>query len=84
MLLNTVPQTEKIEDTAYFFFAKADVIAIAEDSLFDEISSLKAFVTKEKINEWDMNNANSCARWSKVFLHFSEKIVPYLHLTMVG
>jgi hypothetical protein len=27
-----------------------------------------------------MNNANTCARWSEVFLHFSEKMVPYLQL----
>jgi hypothetical protein len=54
--------TEKINETVHFFSAKADVIAIDEDSLFDEISSLKAFVTKEKIKEWDMNNANTCAR----------------------
>jgi hypothetical protein len=46
----------------HLFSAKADVIAINEDSLFYEISSLKAFVTKEKIKEWDMNNANTCAR----------------------
>jgi hypothetical protein len=62
MLLKTVPQREKIEDTVHFFSAKADVIAIDEDSLFDEISSLKTFVTKEKIKEWDMNNANTCVR----------------------
>jgi hypothetical protein len=64
----------------HFFSAKADVIAIDEDSLCDEISSLKAFVMKEKTKEWDMNNANTCARWSEAFLHFSEKIVPYLQL----
>jgi hypothetical protein len=49
MLLTTVPQREKIEETAYFFSAKADVTAIDEDSLFDEMSPLKAFITKEKI-----------------------------------
>jgi hypothetical protein len=27
-----------------------------------------------------MKNANTCARWSEVFLHFSEKMVPYLQL----
>jgi hypothetical protein len=54
MLLKTVPQRDKIEETVHFFSAKADVIAIDEDSPFDEISSLKAFVTKEKIKEWDM------------------------------
>jgi hypothetical protein len=27
-----------------------------------------------------MNNANTCERWSEVFLHFSEKMVPYLQL----
>jgi hypothetical protein len=27
-----------------------------------------------------MNNANTCARWSEVFSHFSEKMVPYLQL----
>jgi hypothetical protein len=59
MLLKTVPQRP-----VHFFSAKADVIAIYEDSLFDETSSLKAFVIKEKIKEWDMNNANTCARWS--------------------
>jgi hypothetical protein len=48
--------------------------------LFDEIYSLKAFITKEKIKERDMNNANTCARWSEVFLHFSEKMVHYLQL----
>jgi hypothetical protein len=80
MLLKTVPQREKIEETVHFFSVKADVIAIDEDSLFDEISSSKTFVTKEKIKEWDMNNANTCARWSEVFLHFSEKMVPYLQL----
>jgi hypothetical protein len=80
MLLKTVPQREKIEETVHFFSAKADVVAIDEDSLFDEISSLKAFVMKEKIKEWDMNNANICARWSEVFLNFSEQIVPYLQL----
>jgi hypothetical protein len=58
VLLKTVPQRDKIEETVHFFSAKADVIAIDEDSLFDEISSSKAFVTKEKIKEWDMNNAN--------------------------
>jgi hypothetical protein len=62
MLLKTVPQRKKIEETVHFFSAKADVIVIDEDSLFDEISSLKAFVTKEKIREWDMNNANTCVR----------------------
>jgi hypothetical protein len=56
--------------TVHFFSAKADVIAIDEDSLFDEISSLKAFVMKEKIKEWDMKKANTCARWSEEFLHF--------------
>jgi hypothetical protein len=61
-----------------FFSAKADVIAIDEDSLFDEISSLKTFVIKEETKEWDMKNANTCVRWSEVFLHFSEKMVPYL------
>jgi hypothetical protein len=35
---------------------------------------------KKKIKEWDMNNANTCARWSEVFLHFSEKMIPYLQL----
>jgi hypothetical protein len=35
MLLKTVPQREKIEETVHFFSAKADVIAIDEDSLFD-------------------------------------------------
>jgi hypothetical protein len=64
----------------HFFSAEADVIVIDEDSLFDEISLLKAFVTKEKIREWDMNNVNTCARWNEVFLHFSEKMVPYLQL----
>jgi hypothetical protein len=50
MLLKTVPQREKTEETKHFFSAKADVsIAIDEDSLFDEISSLKASVKKEKI-----------------------------------
>jgi hypothetical protein len=39
-----------------------------------------AFVTKEKIKEWDMKNANTYARWSEVFLHFSEQMVPYLQL----
>jgi hypothetical protein len=80
MLLKTVPQREKTEKTVHFFSAKADVIAIDEDSLFDEISSLKAFVTKEKIKEWDMNNVNTCVRWSEVFLQFSEKMVPYVQL----
>jgi hypothetical protein len=80
MILKIVPQREKIEKTVHFFSAKADVISIDEDSLFDEISSLKAFVTKEKIKELDMNNANTCKRWSEVFLHFSEEIVPYLQL----
>jgi hypothetical protein len=61
MLLKTVPHREKIEKTVQFFSAKADVIAIDEGSLFDE-SSLKAFDTKEKIQEWDMNSANTCAR----------------------
>jgi hypothetical protein len=79
MLLKTLPQREQSEETVHFFSAKADVIPI-EDSLFDEISSFKAFVTKEKIKEWDMNNANTCARWSEMFLHFSEKMVPYLQL----
>jgi hypothetical protein len=81
VLLKTVPQREKTEETVHFFSTEADVsIAIDEDSLFDEISSLKAFVTKEKIKERDMNNANACARWSEEFLHFSEKMVPYLQL----
>jgi hypothetical protein len=80
MLLKTVPWREKIEETVHFFSAKADVIAIDEDSLFDEISSLKAFVTKEIIKEWDKNNANTCTRWSEVFLYFSEKMAPYLQL----
>jgi hypothetical protein len=62
MLLKTVPQREKIEETVHFFCAKADVIAIDEDNLFDKISSLKAFITKEKIKEWDMNNANTFVR----------------------
>jgi hypothetical protein len=35
---------------------------------------------KEKIKKWDMNNANTCARLNEVFLHFSEKMVPYLQL----
>jgi hypothetical protein len=35
---------------------------------------------KKKVKEWDMNNANTCARWSEVFSHFSEKMVPYLQL----
>jgi hypothetical protein len=62
-VLKTVPQREKIEETVHFFSAKADVsIAIDEDSLFDEISSLKALVMKVKIKEWDMNNANTCVR----------------------
>jgi hypothetical protein len=39
---------------------------------------------KEKIKEWDMNNANTCARWSEVFLHFSENMVPYLQLQRLG
>jgi hypothetical protein len=47
MLLKTVPQREKIEETVHLFSAKAYVIDIDEDSLFDEISSLKAFVMKE-------------------------------------
>jgi hypothetical protein len=51
--LKTVPQREKIEETVRFFSAKAD-IAIDEGSPCDEISSLKAFVTKEKIKEWDI------------------------------
>jgi hypothetical protein len=80
MLLKTVPQREKTEVAVHFSFAKADVTAIDEDSLFEQISSLKTFVTKAKIKEWDMNNANTCARWNKVFLHFSEKMVPYLQL----
>jgi hypothetical protein len=80
MLLKIVPQREKIEETVHFFYTKADVSAIDEDSLFDEMSSIKAFVTKENIKEWDMNNANTCARWSGVFSHFSEKMVPYLRL----
>jgi hypothetical protein len=62
MLLKTVPQREKIEEAVHFFSAKADVIDIDEDSPFDEISSLKAIVMKEKIKEWDMNNANTCVR----------------------
>jgi hypothetical protein len=73
MLLKTVPQREKIKETVHFFSAKADVIAIDEDSLFDEISSLKAFVMKEKTKEWDMNNANTCERWSEVFYIFLRK-----------
>jgi hypothetical protein len=76
MLLKTVPQREKIEETVHFFSVKADVIVTDKDSLFDEISSLMAFVTKQKIKEWYMNNANICARWSETFLHFSEKKVP--------
>jgi hypothetical protein len=92
MLLKSDPHREKIEETIYFFSAKAGVITIDDDSLSDEISSLKAFVTKEKIKEWDMNNANTCtrcrdmnnantyARCSEVFSHFSEKMVPYLQL----
>jgi hypothetical protein len=67
--LKTVPLREKIEQTVYFFSAKADVIAIDEDSLSDGISSTKAFITKEKIKEWDMNNAKTCARWSEVFFY---------------
>jgi hypothetical protein len=46
MLLRTVLPGEKIEETVHLFSAKADVIAIDEDTLFVEISSLKAFVTK--------------------------------------
>jgi hypothetical protein len=64
----------------HFFSAKADVIAIDEDGVSDEVSSLKVFVMKEKIKEWDMKNANTCARWSEVFLRFSKKMVPYLQL----
>jgi hypothetical protein len=56
----------------YFFSTKADVIAIDENKA-DKISSLKAFVSKEKIKEWDMSNANTYARWSEVFLHFLRK-----------
>jgi hypothetical protein len=41
MLLKTIPQRKKTEETVHFFSAKADVTAIDEDSLFDEISSLK-------------------------------------------
>jgi hypothetical protein len=41
MLLKTVPQREKIEETVHFFSFKANVIAIDEDRLFDEISLLK-------------------------------------------
>jgi hypothetical protein len=77
---NCSTEKEKIKETIHFFSAKANVIAIDEDSLFDEISSLKAFVTKEKIKEWDMKDANTYARWSEVLLHFSEKMVPYLQL----
>jgi hypothetical protein len=46
----------KIDETVQFFSVKADAIAIDEESLFDEISSLKAFVTKEKIRNgtWKM------------------------------
>jgi hypothetical protein len=51
MLFKTVPHREKIEERLHFFSAKADVIATDEDSLSDEISSLKAFVMKEKIKE---------------------------------
>jgi hypothetical protein len=54
--------------------------SLRNHGLFGEISPLKAFVTKKKIKEWDMNNANTCERWSEVFLHFSEKMVPYLQL----
>jgi hypothetical protein len=70
MLLKNVLQREEIEETVHFFSAKADVIAIDEDSLFDKISSLKTFVTKEKIKEWHMNNVNTCARLIEFFTLF--------------
>jgi hypothetical protein len=60
----------KVEETVHFLCAKAQVIAVDEDSLFDEISTLKAFVTKDKMKEWDMNNVNVCARWTEVFFSF--------------
>ncbi|OCT74690.1 hypothetical protein XELAEV_18033677mg [Xenopus laevis] len=80
VLLKNVPDRQFFEEAVQFFKSKSDLLDIKEDDLFDEISCLKCLTTDTKLQEWNSDNLSICERWSQIFFHFKEKMVPYLEL----
>ncbi|CAI5780792.1 LOC100492546 [Podarcis lilfordi] len=80
ILLRTCPQRENFEECLQYFSSRVGGVGLSEDHLFDEISSLKEYVSKQKITKWNEDGADVCSRWSDIFSFFSQKMIPYPQL----
>eukprot|EP00079_Xenopus_tropicalis_P010275 XP_002934983.2 PREDICTED: uncharacterized protein LOC100492546 isoform X1 [Xenopus tropicalis] len=83
MLLKHLPDRQSFEHAVHFFLSKSNLVDIKEDDLFNEITCLKSFVTKDKVQEWNSNGVTTCERWSQVFSHFSQKSLSFTQLKTI-
>ncbi|OCT57593.1 uncharacterized protein LOC108704684 [Xenopus laevis] len=83
ILLKHIPERQSFEHAVHFFLSKSNLVDIKEDELFDEITCLKSFVTKEKVQQWNSNSDTTCERWSQVFSHFSQKSASFTQLKTI-
>lgn len=77
ILLRSPPERKQFEEMAHYFSLNVDGLNLNDDNLFDEISFLKQYVTSEKIEKWNAENATLCSKWSDILKFFSEKMMPY-------
>lgn len=76
-LLNRVPSWNSIEKSLSNVLEFRKNIKIKDDELFDEVSCVKRYASKEQIEKWKTDNLSPSEKWVEIFKHFDEENVKY-------
>jgi len=76
-LLETTPEWPEIQKSYEFILDKKSDIILNESELFDEMSCVKAFVSKERIDAWKIKETAVDQKWVEIFSHFDDKNISY-------
>ncbi|XP_060779350.1 uncharacterized protein LOC132887760 [Neoarius graeffei] len=75
-LLSTVPQWDEVESSFQFVTSRLRECNISETELFDETSSVWAFVTG-RVDQWNAEGKAADERWVDMLGHFKNREIPH-------
>jgi hypothetical protein len=81
--LKQVPEWENIEGGIGLVPTKFSKINISDNELFDEVSYLKQYVTKEQISKWTEEKMPLDQRWVEILTHFNNQNVPVNNIKLM-
>lgn len=81
-LLYAVPQWDEVESSFQFVSSRLQQCHIDETQLFDETSSVRAFVTG-KVAQWNADGKPADERWAEMFAHFKSREIPYSNISQL-